>query len=153
MTLLAFLNIGTFELLVVLVVAVMLFGGDLPDVARKTARMVGKVRGMAQDLGRELNRPDLGRHPDIRDVHDEIRDVDAAVRGLGRPAQRLPPPSDVTDQGVDPARDTVREERARREAGTASDATASDAGASDDASTEDAHVDAEPGEADEADRP
>ena len=110
MPILAFLNIGTFELLVVLVVAVMLFGGDLPDVARKAARMVGRVRTMAQDLGRELNRPDLGRHTGLGDVHDEIRDIDASVRGTARPGRRLPPPrGDVTERGLDPAHEVARD--------------------------------------------
>ena len=78
---LAFLNIGTFELLVVLVAAVMLFGGDLPDVARKAARVLGRMRAMANDIGRELNRPDLERRMgvDLRDVRDLVDEREHCV--------------------------------------------------------------------------
>jgi len=35
--------------------AVLLFGGDLPATARKAARMVGRLRSLAADLGREFS--------------------------------------------------------------------------------------------------
>lgn len=51
---LAILNIGPLELLLLGAAAVLLFGGDLPDVARKAARMAGRLRGMTNDLTREF---------------------------------------------------------------------------------------------------
>ena len=93
--LLGLLNIGTTELIIVVVVAVMLFGGDLPDVARKAARMVGKVRGMADDLGRELRQADIKRSVDLS---QEVRDIDAAVRQAGTSAT---PPTGHPEPGRD----------------------------------------------------
>lgn len=106
---LAFLNIGTFELLLVLVVAVVLFGGDLPDVARKAARVVGRMRAMANDIGRELNRPDLERRMgvDLQDVRDEIRDVEANIRRNDPPPPTPAPPTarlPTTTDGEDASR-------------------------------------------------
>jgi len=51
---LAILNIGPLELLLLGAAAVLLFGGDLPDVARKAARLAGRLRGMTNDLTREF---------------------------------------------------------------------------------------------------
>jgi len=67
---LAFLNIGPFELLLLGAAAVLLFGGDLPDVARKAAVMAGRLRAMTGDLTREMQgrsdlRSDLRRPPEL----------------------------------------------------------------------------------------
>lgn len=94
---LGLLNIGTPELIIVIVVAIMLFGGELPDVARKAARVMGKVRGMADDLTRELKH---GEHAKALDLRDEVRDIDAAVRDAGR----APPSTDTPAGGeLEPA--------------------------------------------------
>lgn len=78
---LAFLNIGPFELLLLGAAAVLLFGGDLPDVARKAAVMAGRLRTMTGDLTREMRgsadlRSDLHRPSEL--------DLD--------PHERRPPP-------------------------------------------------------------
>jgi len=52
---LGLLNVGPLELLIIAAAAVMLFGGDLPDTARKAARMVVRLRALAADLGREFS--------------------------------------------------------------------------------------------------
>ena len=66
---LAFLNIGPLELLLLGAAAVLLFGGDLPDVARKAARTTPAASpeldwGLAKIAGRSpalLMRVDLNR--------------------------------------------------------------------------------------------
>lgn len=63
MTSLAILNIGPFEILIVAAAAVMLFGGDLPQTARKAAQMVARLRGIASDLGKDLTQETGGRKP------------------------------------------------------------------------------------------
>ena len=63
---LAILNIGPIELLIVVGAAVLLFGGDLPDVARKAARMVARLRALSSELAREFQSevpPELRRRP------------------------------------------------------------------------------------------
>ena len=51
----AIFNIGPIELLIMAAAAVMLFGGDLPATARKAARTLGRLRGLATELGREFS--------------------------------------------------------------------------------------------------
>ena len=75
----AILNIGTFEMLVLAAAAVLLFGGDLPETARKTARLVSRVRSMMHDVTRELNAPTEGRRA-VDIARDEIRSVVAEVK-------------------------------------------------------------------------
>lgn len=54
---LAFFGIGPFELLLLAALAVMLYGGDLPDMARKAGRLLARLRAISADLSRELHRP------------------------------------------------------------------------------------------------
>lgn len=75
-------NIGPFEVLVLGAVSVMLFGGDLPDVARKAGAMVGRLRAMAMDLRRQLDEADQ-----VREVKKLARDVKADVAELERSAE------------------------------------------------------------------
>ena len=50
MAFLGLLNIGFLELLLLTLAAVMLFGGDLPGVARKAGTLLGRLRSTADDL-------------------------------------------------------------------------------------------------------
>ncbi|RKY20891.1 MAG: hypothetical protein DRQ55_06150 [Planctomycetota bacterium] len=65
---LALLDIGPLEFVLLAAAAVLLFGGDLPDVARKAARFVGRMRAMSSDLTQDLRRPP----PEFR-MPDELR--------------------------------------------------------------------------------
>jgi sec-independent protein translocase protein TatA len=68
-------NLGTTELIVILVVALLMFGGRLPEVARS--------------MGRSLTQFKKG----LRDIED---DVDDASRTQSRsPSTQLPPPPPV----------------------------------------------------------
>ncbi len=86
---LALLNIGPFELVLMAAAAILLFGGDLPDVARKAARAMAKLRSLSSDLTRELQRSDDFRPPpDLQ---------------LGSSERMLPLPRNRPESGVAPA--------------------------------------------------
>ena len=104
---LAFLNIGPFELIIMAAAAVMLFGGDLPQTARKAARMVGRLRGLASELGREFTnempeRPKLDVDLDLQRL---ARLDDARYEPAPRPANESPDPTGhpTADTAVDDA--------------------------------------------------
>jgi Sec-independent protein translocase protein TatA len=100
-TSLALLDIGPFEFVLLAAAAVLLFGGDLPDVARKTARFLGKLRSLSSDLSQELQktphdlRPpsELQRPPEL-DRPPELG-LDAADKDLFGKANPTPPPVDA----------------------------------------------------------
>jgi Sec-independent protein translocase protein TatA len=100
-TTLALLDIGPFEFVLLAAAAVLLFGGDLPDVARKTARFLGKLRSLSSDLSQELQktphdlRPpsELQRPPEL-DRPPELG-LDAADKDLFGKANPTPPPVDA----------------------------------------------------------
>ena len=50
-------DVGATELILVAILAIMLYGGDLPDVARKAGATVRKLRGVAEDLKRQVTVP------------------------------------------------------------------------------------------------
>lgn len=51
---LAFMDIGGGEFVVIVVVALMLYGGRLPEVARNVGRTVGELKRVADRLSREF---------------------------------------------------------------------------------------------------
>ncbi|HEX5009975.1 MAG TPA: twin-arginine translocase TatA/TatE family subunit, partial [Planctomycetota bacterium] len=65
-------DVGATELLVVAVLAVMLYGGDLPDVARKAGTTVKRLRGVADDLKRQVTLPPE-MQTGFREVRAELR--------------------------------------------------------------------------------
>ena len=76
------LDLGIFELLLIAVLAVMLFGGDLPDAMRRAGRAVRKLRDLADELARQVEPPaDLHPRnllpPDVR--QDLTRDLPARL--------------------------------------------------------------------------
>ena len=59
-------DIGPMEFLIVVGAAIMLFGGDLPDVARKAGRAARKLRTMASEAARNLDVPaDITQLPGV----------------------------------------------------------------------------------------
>jgi len=105
-TLLMF-DVGFGELLLVVVLAVMLYGGDLPDVARKTGQQIRKFRSVAEDLKRQVQLPpeadirpilrEADPRPELRalDPRPELRKLDAPATDAppGPPDSSPPPPS------------------------------------------------------------
>jgi sec-independent protein translocase protein TatA len=71
-------DVGATELLVVAVLAVMLYGGDLPDVARKAGSTVKRLRGVADDLKRQVTMPPE-MQAEVREVKAELKKVPEAM--------------------------------------------------------------------------
>ena len=87
---LGLLDVGPVEMLVLAIAAIMLFGGDLPDIARRAGQIVGRLRSAATDLTREIDMPsDLNRLPDPDDA-------------MHRPPPTSPPPPTPPDQPPPP---------------------------------------------------
>ena len=92
MSTLLLLDVGPIEMLVLAIAAIMLFGGDLPDLARRAGQFVGRLRSAAGELTREIDvPPDLHRLPEPDDA-------------LHRPPPPAPPapPSQPPDQPPPP---------------------------------------------------
>src|SRR6187399_2687080 len=72
-------DIGAGEMMLVVLLAIMLYGGDLPDVARKAGAQVRKFRGVAEDLKRQVQAP-----PEAAEFKQILHEADprAELRGL-----------------------------------------------------------------------
>ena len=68
------LDIGSFELLVVAVLTILIFGPkELPTVLRTITQFVSKLRGMARDFQRTMD--DVAREAELDKLKDEVKDV------------------------------------------------------------------------------
>ncbi len=98
---LAFLNLSFLELVTVAVVAVLVFGRRLPEVAGQAAGVVQRMRRSFEDLRRES-----GIDRELRNVRRKLED--AVPRDLDRHARRedapLPPGQAPAQASPDPAR-------------------------------------------------
>ena len=99
-------DVGASEMILVVVLAIMLYGGDLPDVARKAGASVRKLRGVADDIKRQVQLPadaeiprilrEADPRPDFKalDPRPDIRALDApkapSTESPAPPADALP---------------------------------------------------------------
>jgi Sec-independent protein translocase protein TatA len=84
-------DIGAMELILVAILAIMLYGGDLPDVARKAGATVRRLRGVADDLKRQVTLPpdpELQRLP--ADIDPRREPAPAKPAGAAGPAKAEP---------------------------------------------------------------
>ena len=90
-------NLGWFEVVLVAILAVVVFGGRLPQVAGQVVRVMAKLRRMFDDLRR-----DAGIDRAMRDVQDTMRDIDreASIDPEPPPPPELP---DESESGEEPA--------------------------------------------------
>ena len=105
---LAFLDIGFQEAFLICVVALLLFGGKLPDVMRQVGRTVGELKRQAQrltrDLHSEIDRPSLKIEPPKAAIAREPKypagptalPTDSASTTPSAPAAPAPPSNDAT---------------------------------------------------------
>lgn len=100
---LGLLDIGPVELLILAAAAIMLFGGDLPDMARRAGQFVGRLRASAQELTREAQPPpDITRlpPPEADTSHTERQAPDGPAAALpGDP--HAPPRAAGSEAGSD----------------------------------------------------
>ncbi|NOT32456.1 MAG: hypothetical protein HOP15_18580 [Planctomycetes bacterium] len=72
---LAFLNLGVLELVVIAAVAVLVFGKDLPQAASKAYLQVRKLRNAVDDLRR-----DSGIERELRNIENTVRAAEWEAR-------------------------------------------------------------------------
>lgn len=72
---LAFLNLGPSELILIAVVAVLAFGKNLPQAASKAYLQVRKLRNAIDDLRR-----DSGIERELRDIERSVREAEWEAR-------------------------------------------------------------------------
>lgn len=84
-------TIGYTEIAALLVLGVVLFGRDLPDVGRKLGRVVANLRRGLQDFKRQLDRDDNLREirDDMKKTREDIRSATAIPRGLKNPGSAI----------------------------------------------------------------
>jgi len=145
---LALLSIGPFELVMLGLVAVMLFGGDLPLMMRKAGRMIGRVRRLSSELSRmiddaadETERLASPRHPRAEEPEGEGR---SAGQTIGPP----PPPPDDAEPAADTEPETDAATASEPAGGSGTTRGATPAGDSE--TTRDAEPAGEPSGRDEA---
>jgi len=84
-------NIGMTEMLLILIVAVLIFGKDLPQAASKVYLQARKLRNAVDDLRRES-----GIDQEMRNIERTVREAEwEARRGMspgGSEARKLTPP-------------------------------------------------------------
>ena len=82
---LAFLDIGVFELVVIAVVGVLVFGKDLPQAASKAYLQVRKLRGAVDGLRR-----DTGIDRELRNIERTVREAEWEARRTEAGGGNLP---------------------------------------------------------------
>lgn len=82
---LAFLsNLGPPEIILIAIVAILVFGKNLPEAAAKAVVQIRKFRSAVDDLKR-----DSGIEKEIRDIERSVREAEWEAR-RARPAETLP---------------------------------------------------------------
>ncbi|MGE4285357.1 MAG: twin-arginine translocase TatA/TatE family subunit [Phycisphaerae bacterium] len=74
---LGFINFGTQELIIILVIAVLIFGKRLPEIARGVGKSVNEFKAGLSETTDKLNKEieDSKIVDDIKEVKDKIKDV------------------------------------------------------------------------------
>jgi len=91
---LAFLNLGFSELLLIAVVAVLIFGKNLPQAASKAYLQVRKLRNAVDDLRRDsgIEREIRNIERSMREAEWEVKKAESLARSEPTAATRKAPP-------------------------------------------------------------
>lgn len=104
-------TLGFQEMLVIIVLGVLLFGRNLPDVGRKVGRTVAQLRRGMQEFKDQMNRDDSVRElkDSFRETRDELRGATTVPRALANPgkAVRDAARKAIDEAGADAATDDV----------------------------------------------
>src|SRR5262245_49552352 len=79
-------NLGTSEMILIVLVAVLIFGKDLPQAASKVYLQMRKLRGQFDDLRR-----DTGIDQELRRIERTVREAEWEARRPAPPAPPAPP--------------------------------------------------------------
>lgn len=90
-------DLGIFEIILILIAGVILFGGDLPDVARKMGFYWGKLQVFVSDIKRQLDQEFQERERQKQIVQQSQ-------------SEDQPPPLDKQEKEVDRQKDRSSEE-------------------------------------------
>jgi sec-independent protein translocase protein TatB len=110
-----FFNIGTAELLLIFVIALIVVGPRrLPEIARSLGKVVNDVRKMSQEFTAEVTR---GLEAPAKELTEVKRELEAPVKGLTEVTQGLTAPvkeltkelAGVTQGLKDPAKELAKE--------------------------------------------
>ncbi len=96
---LAFLDLGFQELFVIMVMALLLFGGRLPEVARSLGRTVGEFKRSANSMTREFRFDDTSfpSRRDLKSVQNKVKELAKDVTDAALPDAKKKTPEE-TDQ-------------------------------------------------------
>ena len=97
---LAFLGMGVMELLVVAVVALLVFGGELPDVMRSMGRAYARFRESLSEIAKPV-REEFRDVPALPSARDTLRDITRDVASAGK--KKTPAESPEYDAATDGA--------------------------------------------------
>jgi Tat protein translocase TatB subunit len=99
-----FLGMGPLELLLILVLALMVFGPDkLPEIARQLGKVVAEVRRITSDVSTEINRTiaiETDKTPDPPPRNAFVRPV--APPSASQTATEAPAPATATSEEIRP---------------------------------------------------
>jgi len=102
-TLALFGNLGMTEMLLILVVAILIFGKDLPQAASKVYLQARKLRNAVDDLRRES-----GIDQELRNIERTVREAEwearrTEARASGSEPRKITPPPPVSGIARPPA--------------------------------------------------
>ncbi len=108
-------TLGFQEMFVIIVLGVLLFGRNLPDVGKKLGRTVANLRRGMQEFKDQMDRDDSIRElrDSVRDVQNEVRRVGAMPRAIANPGGALRDLAQSTiaeaDSGAEPDGEASRQ--------------------------------------------
>jgi sec-independent protein translocase protein TatA len=80
-------SLGTTELIVILVIALLMFGGRLPDVARSIGKSVNQFKRGLKEVDDEVTRPEppptprsLPREADSTRTPDSVKEPESSIK-------------------------------------------------------------------------